>query len=51
VALSGEMLDVVPQGFPLLLPATLQILEIVKPNVHALEVTGNDFLEILPSID
>jgi hypothetical protein len=51
VTLSGEVPDVIPQGFPLLLPATLQILGIVEPHACALKVAGDDLLEILPIID
>jgi hypothetical protein len=47
MALSRERSDVVPQGFPLLLLATLQILGIAESYVRALEVFGKAFLEIL----
>jgi hypothetical protein len=47
VTLLGEALDVIPQGFPLLLLATLQIPGIAGPHVYSLKVFG----EILPTID
>jgi hypothetical protein len=51
MALSRETPDVVPQGFPFLLLATLQIPGIARPHVCALEVSGKDLLEILAAID
>jgi hypothetical protein len=51
MTLSGEAPDVIPQGFPLLLSATLQILGDVGPHVCALKVAGEDLLEILPTAD
>jgi hypothetical protein len=41
----------ITQGFPLLLPATLQNPGIVRPQVCALKVAGEDLLEFLPTID
>jgi hypothetical protein len=51
VTLLRETLDVIMHGFPLLLPATLQISGIARPHVCALKVAGEDLLEILPKID
>jgi hypothetical protein len=51
MTLLGEALDVIPQGLPLLLPATIQILGIARPHVCALKVVGEDLLDILPTID
>jgi hypothetical protein len=43
--------DVILEGFTWFMPATLQILGVVRPHVCALEVTGEDLLEILPTIN
>jgi hypothetical protein len=51
MALLGGTPDVIPQGFTLLLPATLQIPRVAGPHVGALEVSGEDLLKILPAID
>jgi hypothetical protein len=51
MALLGETLDVILQGFTLLLLATLQITGVAHPHVRALKVTGEYLLEILPTID
>jgi hypothetical protein len=51
MTLSGVMLVVYPQGFPLLLPATLQVPGIAEPHVCALEVAGKDLLKVLPTIN
>jgi hypothetical protein len=51
VTLSGETRDVVPQGFAMLLSATLQIPRIAEPHVCALKVAGKDILEIFPTIN
>jgi hypothetical protein len=51
MTLLGEALDVIPQGFPLLLPVTLQIPGIARPNVCARKVASEDLLKILPTID
>jgi hypothetical protein len=51
MTLAGETLDVILQGFPLHLSATLQILGIARPHVCALEGAGEDVLEILQAID
>jgi hypothetical protein len=51
MALLGEAPDVIPQGFALLLSATVQIPRIVGPHVRALEVSSEDLLEILSSIN
>jgi hypothetical protein len=45
------MLDIIPQGFPMLLPATLQILGVVRSHLHAMKVFVEYLLEILPTID
>jgi hypothetical protein len=47
----GETPDVLPQGFLLLLLATLQILGIARPHIRALEVASKNRLEVLPIID
>jgi hypothetical protein len=51
VTLLGETPDVLLQGFPWLLLTTLQISVIAGPHVCALEVAGENLLEILPTID
>jgi hypothetical protein len=51
MTLLGEALVVIPQGFPLLLLATLQILGIAWVHVCALKVAGEDLPKILPIID
>jgi hypothetical protein len=51
MTLSREAPDIILQGFPLLLPATLQIPRIVRPHICALKVTSEDLLKILPMID
>jgi hypothetical protein len=51
MTLLGETPDVVPHGFDLFLPAPLQIPGVTRPHVCALKVIGEDFLEILPTID
>jgi hypothetical protein len=47
----GDSLDVILEGFVRLLPTTLQILGVAGPHVCALEVIGEDLLEILPAIN
>jgi hypothetical protein len=44
-------LDVISKGFARLLPATLQIPRVAWMHVHALEVAGEDLLEVIPTID
>jgi hypothetical protein len=51
MALLGETLDVILQGFTLLLPATLHNLGVARPYVCALKGAGEDLLEIHPGID
>jgi hypothetical protein len=51
MALLGETLNVIPQGFTLLLPATLQIPGVTRAHLCALKVAAEDLLEILPIID
>jgi hypothetical protein len=51
MTLLGEMSDVVPQGFTLLLPAALQIPGVTRPHIRALKVAGEDLLEILQTIN
>jgi hypothetical protein len=47
ITLLGETPDVILQGFPLLLPTTLQMPGIAGPHVRALEVADKDLLELL----
>jgi hypothetical protein len=49
--LSREAPDVIPQGFPLLLAATLQIPRIARPHICFWNVAGEDLLEILTTIN
>jgi hypothetical protein len=51
MALSGETLDVIPHGFALHMLAALQIPVVARAHVGALEVFGEDLLEILPTIN
>jgi hypothetical protein len=51
MTLLGEASGVIPQGFPLLLSATPQIPRNVGSHVRSMKVTGEDLLEILPTID
>jgi hypothetical protein len=51
VALLGETSDVILQGSPLFLPATLQIPGIAGLHVCAQEVVGKYLIEIFPGID
>jgi hypothetical protein len=51
MTLSRETPDVVPQGFTLLLSATVQIPGVTRPQIRAQKVVGEDLLEILPTID
>jgi hypothetical protein len=51
MALLGESPDVIPEGLTWLLPATLQTPGVARPHVCALEVAGEDLLEIFPAID
>jgi hypothetical protein len=51
MALSGETLDVIPHGFALHMLAALQIPRVARAHVGALEVFGEDLLEILPTIN
>jgi hypothetical protein len=51
MALLGDSVDVIPEGFTWFMSATLQILGVVGLHVCALEVTGEDLLEILPAIN
>jgi hypothetical protein len=44
VTLSGETPDVIPQGLPLPLPATLDITGIAGPHVCALKVVSEDLM-------
>jgi hypothetical protein len=51
MTLLGETPNVVPQGFALLLSATLQISRIAGLHVCALKIAGKDIIEIFPTID
>jgi hypothetical protein len=51
MALSGETPNVIPEGFALLLPATLQILRVARPHVCAIKVADEDLLDILPGVN
>jgi hypothetical protein len=51
MALSGESSDVNLEGFTWLLSATLQISRVAGPHIRAIEVVGEDLLEILPAIN
>jgi hypothetical protein len=51
VTLLGEMSDVIPERFVLLLPTALQIEGIARLHVSALKDAGKDLLEILPTIN
>jgi hypothetical protein len=51
VTLLVETSDAVPQGFALLLSATLQSSRITRLHVCALKIVGKDVLEIFPTID
>jgi hypothetical protein len=51
VTFLGETPDVVPQGFTLLLLATLQIPGVTRPHVRAIIVASEYLLEILPTIN
>jgi hypothetical protein len=51
MALPREMQNVFSEGFARLLPATLQIPGVVKLYIRALEVSGEDLLEVLPAVD
>jgi hypothetical protein len=47
----GEVPNVLQERFVWLLPATLQVLEVVGSHIGALGVASEDLLEILPTID
>jgi hypothetical protein len=51
MALPREALNVISEGFTLLLSATLQVLGVARLHIHALKVAGEDLLEILPIVD
>jgi hypothetical protein len=51
MAFMGELLDVILEGFARLLPTRLQIPGVVVSHVCALEVVGEDLLEILPAVN
>jgi hypothetical protein len=51
MALPGESLDVILEGFDGLLSATYEVLGVVGLHIRALEVVGEDLLEILPAIN
>jgi hypothetical protein len=51
MALLGASPDVIPEGFTRLLPATLQVLGVVESHIHTLEISREDLLEVLPTMD
>jgi hypothetical protein len=51
MAFLGELSNVISEGLAWLLLATLQILGVAHPHVCALEVAGEDLLEILLAIN
>jgi hypothetical protein len=51
MAFLGELSYVIQEELARLLPATLQIPEVAWPNVCALEVAGEDLLEVLLAIN
>jgi hypothetical protein len=51
VAFPGGPLNVILKGLTLLMLATLQIPGVAQPYVSALEVAGEDLLEIFLAID
>jgi hypothetical protein len=51
MALLRESLNVIPEGFTQLLPATLQILGVARSHVCALEVVGEYLIEIILAIN
>jgi hypothetical protein len=51
MALLGQSPDIIPEGFTQLLLATLQCPGVVESHIRALEVTSQDLLEALPTID
>jgi hypothetical protein len=51
MALLGESSDVILEGFTWILPATLQVLGVTRSHIRALEVFGDNLLDILPAID
>jgi hypothetical protein len=51
MALLGESLDVILEGFVWLLPATLQVPRVAGSHICALEVADEDLLEILSAIN
>jgi hypothetical protein len=51
MALPGEALDAISEGFTRILPGTLQVLGVVGSHIRVLEVAGEDPFEILPTID
>jgi hypothetical protein len=51
MVLPEEAPDVILKVFARLLSATLQAPGVARSHIHALEVAGEDLLEILPTID
>jgi hypothetical protein len=51
VAHSGEVLNVISEGFTRLLPTTLQVPRVARPHICALEVAGEDLPKILLAIN
>jgi hypothetical protein len=48
VALSGEAPNLISEGFTQLLPIALQVPGVAKTHIRAMDVAGEDVLEILP---
>jgi hypothetical protein len=51
MALPGEVSNVILEGLVRLLPVILQVLGVARPHVHALELAGEDLLEIFQAIN
>jgi hypothetical protein len=51
MTLPGGSSDVILEGFTRLLSTTLQVPGVTELHIRALEVAGENFLEILPTID
>jgi hypothetical protein len=51
MALPGESLDVILEGFDGLLSATYEVLGVVGLHIRALEVVGEDVSEVIPTIN
>jgi hypothetical protein len=51
MAVLGESPEVILEGFTWLLPATLRVLGVARTHIRALEVAGEDLLQIHPTIN